>query len=52
MSILFYEAQRSGTLPGDMRFDFRGNSATDDGSDNGVDLDGGYYDGKNGMLQA
>ncbi|KAF2358941.1 Glycoside hydrolase family 9, partial [Trinorchestia longiramus] len=44
MSILFYEANRSGPLPSDMRFDWRGDSALDDGSDVGVDLTGGYYD--------
>lgn len=43
-SFLFYEAQRSGWLPSDNRVDWRGNSATGDGSDNGIDLSGGYYD--------
>ncbi|KAL7630084.1 UNVERIFIED_CONTAM: hypothetical protein RMT77_019782, partial [Armadillidium vulgare] len=46
MSILFYEAQRSGALPSDERFDWRGDSALTDGQDVGHDLTGGYYDGK------
>ena len=50
MSILFYEAERSGALPDDMRFDWRGDSAMDDGQDNGVDLTGGYYDGQNALI--
>ena len=45
MSVLFYEAQRSGPLPDDMRFDWRFDSALGDGSDNNLDLTGGYYDG-------
>ena len=30
MSLLFYEAQRSGKLPADNRVDWRGDSALDD----------------------
>ena len=45
LSNLFYEAQRSGKLPADNRVPWRGDSAVDDGSDVGVDLSGGYYDG-------
>ncbi len=48
-SILFYEAQRSGYLPSNNRIDWRGDSALDDGKDvepNGIDLTGGWYDGK------
>ncbi|XP_069191398.1 uncharacterized protein [Procambarus clarkii] len=44
MSFLFYEAERSGPLPDDMRVPWRGDSALDDGSDVGHDLTGGYYD--------
>lgn len=44
-SMLFYEAQRSGLLPGNQRVKWRKNSALHDGEDNGVDLVGGYYDG-------
>merc|ERR1719270_748659 len=44
-SLLFYEAQRSGPLPDDMRIDWRKDSALDDGSDVNEDLAGGYYDG-------
>ncbi|XP_042220404.1 endoglucanase E-4-like [Homarus americanus] len=44
MSYVFYEAQRSGPLPVDQRVTWRGDSALDDGSDNGEDLTGGYYD--------
>lgn len=46
MSILFYEAQRSGKLPANNRIPWRGDSALSDGSDVGVDLTGGWYDGK------
>ncbi|KAA0192118.1 hypothetical protein HAZT_HAZT001623 [Hyalella azteca] len=44
MSILFYEAQRSGRLPADQRITWRWDSALGDGGDVGVDLTGGYYD--------
>ena len=43
-SFLFYEAQRSGSLPKNHRIYWRGNSALNDGADVGVDLAGGYYD--------
>lgn len=43
-SLYFYEAQRSGKLPDDNRVGWRGDSATDDGYEVGVDLSGGYYD--------
>ena len=51
LSNLFYQAQRSGPLDtfGDFNYDkipYRGDSALNDGSDNNVDLTGGYYDGK------
>lgn len=45
-SMLFYDAQRSGPLPYDHRIAWRGSSALNDGSDVGIDLSGGYYDGK------
>ena len=45
-SILFYEAQRSGKLPKSNRVKWRGNSALDDGKDNKINLQGGWYDGK------
>lgn len=44
MAILFYEGNRSGPLPSENRFSWRGDSAMDDGSDVGLDLTGGYYD--------
>lgn len=44
-SILFYEAQRSGKLINN-RIDWRGDTFLNDGSDVGVDLSGGYFDGK------
>ena len=44
-SLLFYEAQRSGELPSTNRISWRRDSALNDGSDVGVDLTGGYYDG-------
>jgi len=46
MSILFYEAQRSGKLPTTSRILWRGDSGLKDGCDVGLDLAGGYYDGK------
>ena len=46
LSLLFYEAQRSGKLPSDQRVTWRKDSAVEDGSDVRLDLSGGYYDGK------
>ena len=46
MSILFYEAQRSGKLPANNRIPWRGDSGLRDGCDVGYDLTGGLYDGK------
>jgi hypothetical protein len=46
LSILFYEAQRSGNLPADNRIPYRGDSAVDDEGYNGENLEGGWYDGK------
>jgi len=43
-SLLFYELQRSGDLPEEVRCNWRGDSALTDGADNGVDLTGGWYD--------
>ncbi|MDC7222610.1 MAG: glycoside hydrolase family 9 protein [Spirochaetales bacterium] len=44
-SIMFYEFQRSGDLDEDnQRNNWRGDSAMDDGEDEGVDLTGGWYD--------
>ncbi|GFP86721.1 endoglucanase 6 [Phtheirospermum japonicum] len=43
-SLLFFEAQRSGYLPGSQRVRWRGNSGLNDGKISGVDLVGGYYD--------
>ena len=43
-SFLLYEANRSGALRDDNRLEWRGDSATQDGSDVGRDLTGGYYD--------
>nr|KAG5688845.1 hypothetical protein BaRGS_004522 [Batillaria attramentaria] len=44
MSIMFYEAQRSGKLPADNRIPWRGDSALNDQGQNGEDLTGGWYD--------
>lgn len=44
MSILFYEAQRSGPLPSDNRIPWRWHSAMNDGCDVNHDLTGGWYD--------
>ncbi|XP_073293109.1 endoglucanase 12-like [Primulina huaijiensis] len=44
-SLLYYEAQRSGKLPGNQRVQWRGDSALHDGKNGGnIDLVGGYYD--------
>ena len=45
LSGLFYEAQRSGKLPGNQRVKWRRDSALNDKGNNGEDLTGGYYDG-------
>ena len=42
---MFYEAQVSGVKPAWNRMEWRGDSALDDGDDNGLDLTGGWYDG-------
>ncbi|CAM6082282.1 unnamed protein product [Calypogeia fissa] len=44
LSLLFFEAQRSGYLPSNQRVTWRGNSGLDDGQDQDMDLTGGYYD--------
>jgi hypothetical protein len=46
ISMLFYEAQRSGKLPADQRVTWRKDSALNDKGNNGEDLTGGYYDGE------
>jgi endoglucanase len=43
-SMYFYQAQRSGQLAPDNPVDWRGDSDLSDGSDNGVNLTGGYHD--------
>ena len=44
LSILFYEAQRSGKLPSKNRVPWRKDSALNDRGENGEDLSGGWYD--------
>merc|ERR1719414_865222 len=44
LSLLFYEAQRSGDLPEDNRIPWRGDSSLGDVGNNGEDLTGGYHD--------
>ena len=44
LSLLFYEAQRSGPLPQNNRIYWRHDSMLDAGYDAGIDLSGGYYD--------
>ncbi|RZF33677.1 hypothetical protein LSTR_LSTR007055 [Laodelphax striatellus] len=44
LSLLFYEAQRSGQLPADNRVPWRGDSSLNDRGLKGEDLTGGYYD--------
>ena len=46
MSILFFEAQRSGPLPENNRVPWRGDSGLHDQGHKGEDLTGGWYDGK------
>lgn len=43
-SILFFEGQRSGFLPGDQGLSWRQNSGLGDGYSESVELTGGYYD--------
>jgi len=43
-AVFFFDAQRSGPLPGNNRVSWRGNSGMTDGADRGVDLTGGWYD--------
>ena len=42
--LFFYEAQRSGRLPGTNRVSWRNDSCVNDGKDVNLDLSGGYYD--------
>lgn len=51
LSLLFYEAQRSGHLPPTNRISWRGDSALNDKGNNGEDLSGGYYDGNKFFMQ-
>merc|ERR1711962_1116035 len=44
LSLLFYEAQRSGDLPEDNRIPWRGDSSLGDSGNGGEDLTGGYHD--------
>jgi hypothetical protein len=46
LSLLFYEAQRTGVLPSTNRIPWRGDSFVTDIGQNGEDLTGGYFDGK------
>ena len=43
-SLMFYELQMSGEMPGDLRSNWKGDSCVNDGSDVGLDLSGGWYD--------
>ncbi|XP_061196701.1 uncharacterized protein LOC133204978 [Saccostrea echinata] len=44
LSILFYDAQRSGKMPANNPIPWRHDSAMNDHGDGGVDLTGGWYD--------
>ena len=44
VSLLFYEAQRTGKLPSNNRIKWRGDSMLMDKGINGEDLTGGYFD--------
>jgi endoglucanase len=43
-ALLFFEMNRSGSMPTNKRIEWRGNSSTTDGSDVSLDLVGGYHD--------
>jgi len=43
-AVYFYDQQRAGRLPAGNRVNWRGDSTLGDGSDNGVDLSGGFFD--------
>lgn len=43
-SLYFYDVQRSGDLPADYRVYWRGDSALEDGAEEGLNLGGGFYD--------
>ncbi|WP_281986702.1 glycoside hydrolase family 9 protein [Aquimarina aggregata] len=43
-SLFFYEVQQSGKLPSWNRVSWRGDSTMEDGSDVGLDLNGGWFD--------
>lgn len=45
LSLLFYEAQRTGVLPSTNRIPWRGDSFVTDIGQNGESLTGGYFDG-------
>ncbi|XP_033756422.1 endoglucanase 4-like [Pecten maximus] len=49
LSILFYEAQRSGKLPASNRIPYRGDSALTDAAPDGSSLAGGWYDAGDGV---
>ncbi|CAK9263401.1 unnamed protein product [Sphagnum jensenii] len=44
LALQFLDVQKSGKLPSSNPFSWRGDSALNDGSDNGVNLTGGLYD--------
>lgn len=44
LSVLFFDAQRSGRLPANNPIPWRGDSAVNDHGDGGHDLSGGWYD--------
>lgn len=46
LSILFFDAQRSGKMPASNPIPWRHDSAMNDHGDGGVDLTGGWYDGR------
>jgi endoglucanase len=50
LSQKFYVAQRCGDLPEDNRVTWRRDSFLDDGADQGIDLVGGYFDGKSSYI--
>lgn len=47
--ILFYDFQKTGVLPEDIRTNWRGDSFVDDGKEYGVDLSGGFMDAGDNM---
>jgi len=49
LSVLFYDAQRTGKLPTNNPIQWRGDSVMYDYDDDGHDLTGGWFDGNSSL---